>query len=152
MIKKIIAGSLSVIILITVFSCASIVCGTKQDIQINSDPTGSQVSIDGVKYTTPVVVKLKRGSNHSLTFTKEGYKPFTMKIDKEFNSWVLGNLILGGPIGLIIDFVSGAAYKLSPEQVNAKLNKKQLEEHGINLEIDGQEYKLLIVDSEQLHN
>ena len=152
MIKKIISGLLSVIILITVISCASIVCGTKQDIQINSDPTGSQVSIDGVKYTTPVVVKLKRGANHSLTFTKEGYNTVTMKIDKEFNSWVLGNLIFGGVIGLIVDFSNGAAYKLSPEEVNARLNKKEFEEHGINLEIDGQEYKLLIVDSAQLHN
>jgi len=152
MIKKIIAGLLSVIILITVFSCASIVCGTKQDIRINSDPTGAQVSIDGVKYITPAVVKMKRGKDHSLTFTKEGYSPVTMKIDKEFNSWVLGNLIFGGVIGLIVDFSNGAAYKLSPEQVNAKLNKKQLDEFGINFEIDGQEYKLLIVDSAQLHN
>ena len=152
MINKIIAGLLSVIILITVFSCASIVNGTKQDIRINSDPTGAQVSINGVKYTTPAVIKLKRGSNHSLTFTKEGYEPVTLKIDKKFNSWVLGNLIFGGVIGLIVDFSNGAAYKLSPEQVNAKLNKKQLDEFGINLEIDGQEYKLLIVDSAQLHN
>lgn len=152
MIKKIISCSLSVIILITIFSCASIINGTKQDIRINSDPTGAQVSIDGIKYTTPVVVKLKRGKNHSLLFTKEGYKPVTMKIDKELNAWVLGNLIFGGVIGIIIDFADGAAYKLSPKQVNAKLNKKQLDEFGINLEIDGQEYRLLIVDSAQLNN
>jgi hypothetical protein len=152
MVKKIIAGLLSVVILITVFSCASIVNGTKQDVRINSDPTGAQVSINGVKYTTPAVIKLKRGSKHSLTFTKEGYEPVTLKIDKKFNSWVFGNLIFGGVIGLIVDFSNGAAYKLSPDQVNAKLNKKQLDEFGINLEIDGQEYKLLIVDSAQLHN
>jgi len=152
MIKKIIAGLLSVVILITILSCASIINGTKQNIRINSDPTGAQVSINGIKYTTPAVVKLKRGSNHSLTFTKEGYKPVTMKIDKEFNSWVLGNLIFGGIIGIIVDFADGAAYKLSPKQVNAKLNKKQLDEFGINLKIDGQEYKLLIIDSAQLNN
>jgi len=147
-VRKVISVLMCVTILTVMFGCASIVNGTSQDIKINSNPAGAQVSINGQNIAvTPAVVTLKRGSDHTLVFDKEGYNSVTLHINKEFNSWVLGNLIIGGIIGIIIDFSNGAAYKLSPEEVNATFTKKQIKEFGINLEIDGNEYQVLVVDS-----
>ncbi|MCK4359363.1 MAG: hypothetical protein KAW92_11620 [Candidatus Cloacimonetes bacterium] len=109
------------------------------------------VIVNGKEYITPTVIKLKKGTEYELEFTKEGYEPVTMKIDKEFDTWVIGNLILGGPVGLVIDFLSGAMYKLTPDEVNAQLTKKQAKEFGMGIEINDDEYEILVIDLEQLN-
>lgn len=43
-------------------------------------------------------------------------------INRMVSGWVAGNIVFGGLIGLAIDAASGGMYKLSPEQVDARLD------------------------------
>ena len=53
----------------------------------------------------------------------EGYQNYETKLTKKFNGWYLGNIIFGGLIGLIIDPITGAMYDLTPNEINAQMNK-----------------------------
>ncbi len=48
-----------------------------------------------------------------MTFSKEGYQKVTLPVQKEFNLWVLGNVIFGGVIGIIVDAVAGNLEEVS---------------------------------------
>ncbi|MEA1985896.1 MAG: PEGA domain-containing protein [Candidatus Marinimicrobia bacterium] len=147
--KKVFGILISLILLPTIFGCATIVSGGKQNISINSNPSAA-VAVDGISYTTPVVVELKRGQTHVLTFTKEGYNPVTINLNKSFNPWFVGNIVFGGIPGIIVDFITGAVYKIEPAVVNATLTPAQIQEFGINIEIDGNEYQFVLVDATSL--
>jgi len=45
-------------------------------------------------------------------------------IGRGFNGWFLLNVVfLWGPIGMVIDFATGAVYSLSPDEIKASLNR-----------------------------
>jgi len=108
--------------LLAVYGCATIINRTTQPVFLQSDPPGATATIDGTKQVqTPASLKLKRGKNHLITFEKAGYRSKTIAIDHELSGWVWGNVLLGGLIGLAIDFGSGGAYKLEPNTVMVTL-------------------------------
>jgi len=53
-----------------------------------------------------------------------------MTLTRQLNAWVVGNIVFGGLIGLAIDAITGAIYKLTPEQIQAELKKASM---SINL-------------------
>lgn len=107
---------------VLLYGCGTVINRTKQTVYLQSDPPGATAIINGVtRVTTPASVKLKRGKDHHISFEREGYQPTTAMIDRELSGWVWGNLLLGGLIGLAIDFGSGGAYKLEPETVMVTL-------------------------------
>lgn len=125
--------SLSLLLLST--SCATIVSGSKQRIEVNSTPTNSTVYIDNKEVgKTPYNTKLKRNQSYSLKVTNEGYLPYQIDLQREFNAWFIGNVAIGGLIGIIVDPITGAMYKLKPvqynqspvEEVTVKVNHKDL--------------------------
>ena len=117
-----IAVSLPVVLVMAlgVPACASIMNGTGQKLNIASEPAGAAVLVDGEAVgNTPVVAKMSRNERHTITVKLEGYQPFEVKTSRHMNGWVIGNLVFGGPLGLIIDFADGAAYKLTPKEIAA---------------------------------
>ena len=125
--RKIISLSLVISVLsITIFGCAAIIHGTKQKIPVNSSPSGAKVIVMGAhKASTPAVIELSRSeSNIVLRFEKDGYEPVEVAITRTVDGWIVGNIIFGGLIGLVIDFASGAAYKLTPAEVTVNLQKQ----------------------------
>ena len=138
----------SFIILMVQSNCCTIIHGDTQDISVNSIPSGSKVIVRGVHMaTTPAVIELKRKeSNIILRFEKEGYEPVEIALKRETDAWIAGNIIFGGVIGLIVDFSNGAAYKLSPENVQVELrelniNLDELPKDGIVIAVDLQSIK-----------
>ncbi len=125
-------GGFGVALLIV--GCATIIHGTKQDIAVSSVPTGAKVIVKGVHMaTTPAVIKLDRKeSNIVLRFEKEGYQPVEVALNRSVDAWIAGNIVFGGLIGLAIDFINGAAYKLSPSEVNVVLT--ELKKQGMDLQ------------------
>jgi len=106
--------------------CATIVHGTTEKVQIDSNPGGAEVQIDDSQHvTTPAAVKLSRGSPHTLVFRKPGYQDDTETLTSSPSGWILGNLIGGGVIGIAVDSVDGAGRKLSSDNVNATLRPAQ---------------------------
>jgi hypothetical protein len=58
-------------------------------------------------------------------FRKDGYEDTYYTIDKHISGWVWGNILIGGIIGLVIDDMTGGAYKLVPTEVNVTLAPKK---------------------------
>ena len=114
--------------LLTLLSgCATIVSSTKQHVGVSSTPTGADVTVDDQLIgKTPVVANLKRKNIHTIKIEMAGYKPYEIILTKKTNPWILGNIIFGGLIGLAVDAITGAIYKLTPEQVNAQLVKEEI--------------------------
>ncbi len=99
--------------------CATIVHGTKQDVYVTSNPSGAVVRMQGIATTTPGVLTLDRKhERYVLVFEKEGYQPVEIKLRRTIDGWFFGNLLIGGLVGIVIDFVNGSAYKLTPGEVD----------------------------------
>jgi len=109
-------------------SCASIFKGSSADIRVNSNPAGANIFINGIdRGVTPQTLSLKRNSDYLLTFKKEGYEDLNFEIFKKFDigTAVVGNIFSWGLVGIIVDVATGAAYSLTPADVEANLSSLQ---------------------------
>ena len=102
--------------------CGTIVHGTRQDISINSKPTGAKASVADLTITTPSSVSLSRDKDYVVTVEKEGYQPKQAQITRSFNggTTILGNILWLLP-GVVVDLVAGGAWTLNPEAVDVEL-------------------------------
>lgn len=112
-------------------SCATIVCGSKQTISVVSSPAKADVIVDGTfEARTPANVTLERKKTHTLTIRLQGYKDYEVKLERKFNAWYIGNVVFGGIIGLILDPITGAMYKLTPDKINTELGQSTAYKNG----------------------
>lgn len=105
-------------------ACATMISGRTQTIQLRSDPPEVRVTAQpgGHQVTTPASLTLSRlDSGYRLRFEKPGYEPFDVRLKSSTNGWVWANILLGGLIGLAVDYSTGAAYTMSPAEVEAHL-------------------------------
>ncbi len=113
--------------IIMLSGCCSIINGTKQSVGIVSTPTGAAVSIDNSTCgKTPFIKELTRKNNHLVKIELAGYLPFEATLTRGVSGWIWGNIIFGGLIGLVVDAIDGAMYKLTPEQISATLAKESV--------------------------
>lgn len=124
MAKKLMQG-VAVLTLVVAAGCATIIQGSRQQVGVNSVPTGAAVVIDGAPFGgTPVVARLERKRSHIVSISMDGYQPVQLTITRSVSGWLAGNIVFGGLIGVAVDAISGAMYKLNPEQVAANLVKQ----------------------------
>ena len=101
------------------WGCATIMTGTSQGLRIDTPHvTGASCELTdkkGTKYylqKTPGSVTVRKGDGPmTIVCKKEGYHATTIILKEGFHGATLGNILLGGPVGIIIDAVSGAAQK-----------------------------------------
>jgi len=99
--------------------CATVVSGTQQSVFIETpfaEGASCQLhdSKNGSWYlpSTPAAVTVLKGNGPmNITCKKSGYQTATVSADDEFAGATLGNIILGGGIGVFVDAASGAAQK-----------------------------------------
>lgn len=131
---KLLFSIASVLFALIIVGCATIIKGTNQDISIQSNPSNAKVivkTIGGVEVwsgTTPASVKLSRKKEYVVTIQLSGYKDVNVQLDQRFEVWALGNLICGGVLGIVVDAVSGAIWKLEPEQIMVTLSTAFMED------------------------
>jgi hypothetical protein len=103
--------------------CASIFTGTTQTVQVNSIPSGANVSVNGLdRGLTPLPVVLKKGSNgETVTLSLSGYQQKTFQPQTVFNPVAILNL--WGILGWGIDAATGALWKYDPTLYNVQLQK-----------------------------
>lgn len=119
--KSIISCSLALTLLLS--SCATIISGSKQNVKFSSNPSSASIFIDEVEVgKTPFEMKLARKSEHVVMIKLEGYQTYQTTLTKKFNAWYVGNILIGGWIGLIVDPITGAIYNLSPNEISAQMN------------------------------
>jgi hypothetical protein len=126
---------ISVLVLITSFmSCATIIHGSKQEIEFTSVPSGAKVTINDEDFgNTPTTLKLKRfgkvygekpkKKGYFVKMELEGYAPYEMEISRKLDGWFWGNFLVTLP-AFFVDMSTGGMYKLTPEEVSGTMEKK----------------------------
>ena len=124
-------GTMLIFFQITFAGCATVVRGTNTIMIIESDPPGALVEMvsdkDGVNWesTTPATFKVPRKHTYTVTIVKEGYKPLEVdvinKMSGDGRTGLVGNILLGGPIGAVVDVESGATQDLFPNPIKVDL-------------------------------
>ncbi len=121
----------SILVIISFFllssSCATLFKGTSEEVNFNSDPTKAEVWVNGVKMgETPVALKLASKKTYTIEFKKEGFETKAYTITNHVGAgWVILD-VLAGLVGVIVDAATGAWYSLDQKNVNAILEKQQL--------------------------
>lgn len=108
--------------------CATIVGGgNAQEVAFTSYPEGAKVKVDGreVCKATPCKVSIERKQSAAVVIVeKDGYQAVTREISSTINPWVIGNIILGGPIGTTTDAISGSTFKYEADALHVELRQK----------------------------
>ena len=108
-----------------VSGCATITTGTDQGIKVvtEKDVIGASCTLMDSKGNrafiprTPGTAYITRGNAPLIiTCSKPGYRIATLKVDEDIAGSTMGNVILGGGIGIIFDASSGAAQRY-PDKV-----------------------------------
>ena len=128
---------LAIAVIIALTSCATIVSDSDYSVNIQSTPDSAEFEIfnsDGLKVssgTTPNTVLLDASAGYfqketyTVRLTKTGYKTQEFIMKSGFDGWYVGNVLLGGLLGmLIVDPVTGAMWTL-PKQVSYSMNKEE---------------------------
>ena len=97
---------LSASLLLLASACASIVSDHKTS--LDTSPVSASCKLVGNAYdvtiTTPTVMELpKRAAPITATCEAPGYEKAVQVLDTEFNAAVLGNVLIGGVVGVVVD-------------------------------------------------
>lgn len=117
-------GKLFAFACVALAGCATIVQGSNQNVSVASSPTGAQVTIDGKNMgVTPMVAQLARKKSHKVQISMAGYQPYEIEMTKGVSGWVAGNVLFGGIPGFVVDAITGAMYKLTPDTITGELGQ-----------------------------
>jgi len=110
--------------------CATILQPGPDRIPVDSVPKkGAKVYLDGqLVGVTPTTVSVPRKSDCVIRIELEGYEPIVIDRDKKLNGWFLGNILLGGLIGMTIDLIAHNQGGYSEEPIVIEL--KAVTKHG----------------------
>ena len=119
------------------FGCATLFGGgSTQNIPVTVTPAGAKITVkdsSGAVVSSgeaPLTLNLKRsmGAQYKVTISKDGFKDFDTTITSATNGWYWGSaglLLVGfwpGVVAMGVDFFSGAAFALTPEQLATTLD------------------------------
>ena len=99
---------------LTLSGCASIIKGQSQTIAITTPPTtGANCVLKSAQgnwtVTTPGSVTVQRSKeNVEIRCNKQGWQEGYSTIPSTFEGWTVGNVLIGGIIGLGVDAATGA--------------------------------------------
>ncbi len=122
--KRIRVGYSLLAVLVFGTGCATVVTrgGKDQKVTILSDTPGATLVVDGQPTgAAPGTVALARKSEHKIEVVAPGYETAQVTVRRRLNPWLFGNLIIGGPIGLVIDVVSDSTHSLTPDEQKVTL-------------------------------
>jgi hypothetical protein len=113
--------------------CASIISGRRADVTFETYPANAQVTIHDDRgrpvssFNTPGAATLKRHgkfflpAHYTATISAPGYQTAQVPIGSTLNPWILGNIVIGGVPGLVIDSATGAAWKPKRSEIHQEL-------------------------------
>jgi hypothetical protein len=111
-------------------ACATVIKGGSQSVAITTPPTtGANCTLSDPEGTwnvvSPGVVTVPRSKNNmAVRCTKEGWQDAAGNIPSTFDGWTLGNILIGGVIGVGIDAASGAMNEY-PNAFQVPMTKKE---------------------------
>lgn len=129
-------------------SCATIVSKKDWPVAVDSQPTSLQYTITNTagdviaSGKTPQTVTLSSGrgyfksENYIVQVKRKSKVIGQQKIEANLNGWYWGNLLFGGPIGmLIVDPLTGAMYKLPGNVMVTTYEQSETKAHRRTLKI-----------------
>jgi len=112
------AATAAALAAVTLSGCGTITQGTSQDIAISTSPPGGHCELNrhgehvASLYSTPnSVVVDKSTKDITVTCAKPGYQTASLNLESDPSLGLFGNAIIGGLIGVGIDYATGAANK-----------------------------------------
>lgn len=97
--------------------CSTLINGTRQEVNIDSQPKGATVFINNQSFgQTPTAAELQRDGNYTILLEMPGFEPYEIELGKKWSTMFFVNIPV---LGWAIDAVSGAMYQLTPGQVMA---------------------------------
>ena len=107
--------------------CATITTGSTQNLTVQSMPAGANCTLHragellGVVTATPATLNISKGTKAiNVTCQLENHVLSTQTLDADFQAMTVGNVLVGGLIGIAVDAASGAAGKYA-DQVNVMM-------------------------------
>ncbi len=110
--------------------CATIASGNTQMVYFDSAPTGAdcKVSREGIvlhAFTTPSTLEIERDKDPiTTTCDLEGYETSVLTSDSNLETMAVGNILIGGIIGVGVDAASGALNEY-PSQIIVPMTKSR---------------------------
>lgn len=95
-------------------SCATIFSGTKAKVTVstsNGEPATARVDGETFYINGPTPIKVKRGFKKSVIEAESANATGSVEVGKKFNAMTIGNILIGGIPGLVIDGATGAMTK-----------------------------------------
>jgi hypothetical protein len=119
--------TVSVVTTLLLTACATIVSGSTQTLSVITDPAGASCilrrdgAVVGVIRPTPGSITVGKGSAPILVqCDKDGFAEASGSFDSHFQGASVGNILLGGLIGIAVDAASGATAEY-PTELTMKL-------------------------------
>lgn len=105
--------------------CASMVASGPAHLSVTSNPAGASVYLNDLPAgATPMVVDLASDlPKAEIRLELPGFETVRLTRDKKLNGWVWGNILLGGVLGVAIDFATGAAHRFDDTPVAVDLTR-----------------------------
>jgi hypothetical protein len=111
-------AALAIALLEWLAGCATVTTGNSQRLTVNTDPPGADCTLTqgstvvGHVNPTPGVIAVQRSRDDiRVACKKEGYEEADYVNRSGFEAMTVGNVILGGVVGIAIDAASGATNK-----------------------------------------
>lgn len=107
-------------------NCATVTRGTVNQIQIVSEPSGAEARTSiGHACTTPCTLTVDRTSEFTVTYSQDGYReqsvPVATRLAGAGAAGLVGNILIGGVVGVVADAATGATLEHYPNPVSATL-------------------------------
>ncbi|MCK4665268.1 PEGA domain-containing protein [Candidatus Dependentiae bacterium] len=125
LLKRIIQIFFLLILSFNIFSCATILKGTSQNIYIKSEPEQAEVYVNyKLIGETPITLNLDYKNEYWIDIKKEGYQTYHIKMNKKFQfGWLIIDLV--NPFfyyTIPADLGTGAWFKFTPKEIDIKLD------------------------------
>lgn len=99
-------------------ACATIMTGTFQGVEIDSEPSGAEVFVNGDSVGfTPVEVDLDQDTEPYVVLKKEGYANTRVKLKKSINGWLVLDIFTGLVPGMLVDARAGAGKSFNEDDI-----------------------------------
>lgn len=89
-------------------SCASIATGATDRVTIESIPPGAVFETNtGHRGTTPSMITIPDSQTLVVTAKLDGHEEAKAELKPRMSGWFIGNILIGGLLGIAIDLISG---------------------------------------------
>ena len=141
--KAALALAMSMLAGVVVAGCATVVSGTTQMMTISSNVEGAEIFLDGEKIgTTPFTGAVPKNKS-AVRVEAEGYQGENLSLSKSIDPMFFGNIIIGGTLGSITDFATGAAFQYAPSTYQVELRARSQSEQAYRGQLATRKFAML---------